>query len=280
MNFTRRTLKRVGYAFVSATFTVAIAGLQVSAAIQSIELAQTTSTPTPTVPEATPEATPEAAPVTPAAPATPTPPPTAPTAPPTREAAPAAQETGDTPLYERTSYINGCRQATATTEIFLNTALGPVNQRVGTVTTGTQVTLTGVLGTITGIGGVAQIKQPVVGWVRAANLTTCDDGGLPGKGTCYVVRRTNAPNGLSAYDNPGRDPQRYPNRPTGAQDGPDAGSRVYLTNPPTAAQTYNGKVFVKVYYTSLSGGERLGWVSQGTVGSVIGSPTSNFQPCN
>ncbi|HEY9639600.1 MAG TPA: hypothetical protein V6C57_03910 [Coleofasciculaceae cyanobacterium] len=232
--------------------------LQAAVALEGIELAQ--ASPSPAAP-----ATPAPAPATPApAPATPAP-------------APRAQEPGDTPVYERVNRINVCRQANATTEIFLNTALGPINQRVGTVTAGTRVTLTGVLGDIPGIGGVAQIKQPVVGWLRAANLKECSNEPTnPTKGACYSIRTTAAPNGLYAYEDPKTGQRQTYN---GQFDGPAGGSRVYLLNPPLATQTVGTKVFIKVYYTSLNGSDRVGWVSQGPVGSVIGSSTSNFAAC-
>jgi hypothetical protein len=246
---------RAGYALVSAVFITSVGGLQASATISAIELAQ--ASPAPSVPSPSPSAP------------SPAPSPSAPSS------APSAPEPGDAPLYERSSYISTCRQVNATTEIFQNTALGPVNQRVGTVNTGAQVTLTGVLGEITGIGGVAQIKTPVVGWLRSVNLTTC--GTPPVIGSCYIIKLSTAPNGLFAYSDPITAQKQLYN---GQADGPAGGSKVYFTNPPTPSQTARNTIFVKVTYTSLNGNDRVGWISQGPVGSTPGGANSNLSACN
>ena len=237
MVFGKISLEKVGYTLLSAAFTIATVGLQ---SVAALELAQSA----------------------PASPVSPT---------------PAAQQNTDTPLYERSSYINTCRAANATTEIFLNTALGPVNQRVGTINTGAQVTLTGVLGDIPGVGGVAQIKLPVVGWLRSANLTSCGGGGVATKAACYFVKISTAPNGLSAYEDPATKQKQLFN---GQADGPAGGSRVYFIDPAVAPQTVSGFIYVKVFYTSLSGNDRIGWISQGPTGTTPGSSTSNFRSCN
>jgi hypothetical protein len=247
MSLGQTTLKKAGYALFSAAFMTATIGLQ---SVTALELAQAApATPAPT-----------RSPAAPAAPATP---------------APAAQQSTDTPIYERSSYINTCRAANTTTEIFLNTALGPVDQRVGTITSGAQVTLTGVLGDITGVGGVAQIKTPVVGWLRSANLTSCNSN--PTKAACYFVKLSTAPNGLFAYEDPTTKQKQLYN---GQADGPAGGSRVYFLNPAVASQTVGGFIYVKVFYTSLSGSDRIGWISQGATGTTPGSSTSNFRSCN
>ncbi len=228
-------LSRVGYALVSAAFITAVGGLQASATVSAIEIAQASPTPAPE---------------------------------------PRAPVPGDAALYERASYISTCRQVNATTEVFQNTALGPVSQRVGTVNAGSQVTLTGVLGDIAGIGGVAQIKLPVVGWLRSANLATC--GTPPVTGSCYIIKTATAPNGLYAYADPiSAQKQLY----NGQADGPAGGSKVYFTTPPTPSQTARNTIFVKVTYTSLSGSDRVGWISQGPVGSTPGGATSNLSVC-
>ncbi|HEY9628592.1 MAG TPA: hypothetical protein V6C84_14920 [Coleofasciculaceae cyanobacterium] len=246
-------LRRIGYALISAAFVTSMAGVQASATMSAIELAQASPTPTPAPAAPTPPAAP--------APAAPAP-------------APRAPEAGDVPLYERVPYISTCRQLNATTEVFQNTALGPVSQRVGTVNAGAQVTLTGVLGNIAGIGGVAQIKTPVVGWLRSSVLTTC--GTPPVTGSCYIIRTSTAPNGLYAYSDPiTAQKQLY----GGVADGPAGGSRVYFTSPPTPSETARNTIYVKVSYTSLSGSSRIGWISQGPVGSTPGGSTSNLSAC-
>ena len=247
MVFGKTTLERAGYTLLSAAFMTATVGLQ---SVAALELAQSAPSPTPK-----------------------------PASPPPAPAAPAAQQSTDTPVYERSSYINACRAANMTTEIFLNTALGPVSQRVGTVTSGTQVTLTGVLGDIPGVGGVAQIKAPVVGWLRSANLTSCNGGGggVATKAACYFVKISTAPNGLSAYEDPTTKQKQLFN---GQADGPAGGSRVYFIDPAVAPQTVGGFIYVKVFYTSLSGNDRIGWISQGPTGTTPGSSTSNFRSCN
>lgn len=244
------TVSRIGYALVSAAFITAIGGLQASATISAIELAQASPAPSPA----------------PSAPA--------PSAPAPSTPAPNAPAPGDASLYERSSYIGTCRQVNATTEVFQNTALGPVNQRIGTVNVGSQVTLTGVLGDIAGIGGVAQIKTPVVGWLRSSALTTC--GTPPVTGSCFIIRTATAPNGLFAYSDPITAQKQLYN---GQADGPAGGSKVYFTAPPTPSQTARNTIYVKVTYTSLNGSNRMGWISQGPVGSTPGGATSNLSVC-
>ena len=245
MSFGKRALEKAGYTLLSAAFMTATIGLQ---SVAALELAQSSPAPTPASPSPAP----------PAAPA-------------------AAQQSTDTPVYERSSYINACRAANTTTEIFLNTALGPVNQRVGTINSGAQVTLTGVLGDIPGVGGVAQIKTPVVGWLSASKLTGCNSGGTQTKGACYFIKLSTAPNGLFAYDDPTTKQKQLFN---GQPDGPSGGTRVYFIDPAVAPQTVGGVIFVKVFYTSLSGNDRIGWISQGPAGTTPGSATSNFKACN
>lgn len=200
-------------------------------------------------------------------------------------AAPQANQ-AEPQLYERSSFINTCRSSgiqpiTVSSDITRN-------NYTTTIQPYTRLNLTGVIAyNNSGQVQYVQISQPVVGYVPTATLmTNCNAGPTPtpaptptGKGACYLIRRAVAPNGLAAYDSPGGTPQRHPNSPTGSQDGPAAGSRIYLTNPATPSQVQNGRTFVKVYYTSLSGSERTGWISQGPSGSVAGAPSSNFEPC-
>jgi hypothetical protein len=198
----------------------------------------------------------------------------------------AAPQATEPQLYERDSFIGTCRSSGA--QPLTVSADVTRNRYTITLKPYTRITLTGVIA-YNGSGQVqyVQINQPVVGYVPTATLSTnCDAGPTPtpspspeGKGTCYLIRRAVAPNGLSAYDSPGGPPQRYPNSPTGNQDGPGAGTQVFFTKPATPSQNLNNRTFVRVYYTSLGGGERLGWVSQGPVGSVAGAPSSNFESC-
>ncbi|MGB5975479.1 MAG: SH3 domain-containing protein [Nodosilinea sp.] len=80
------------------------------------------------------------------------------------------------PLTENTALIRGCRQLNQADQIFDNSALGPIANRIGTLPAGTQVTLTGAV-----TQGRAQVflrsgsLSPVqpVGWLNAANLGPC-----------------------------------------------------------------------------------------------------------
>ncbi|MBF2003558.1 MAG: hypothetical protein IGS38_22905 [Synechococcales cyanobacterium M58_A2018_015] len=117
--------------------------------------------PSPTVPTA------PTAPATPATPAPATPPAATPAAP--------TSERASIPLVEQTSYINACRKTNRSTEVFADVALSPVN-RVGTLNPDTTVALTGVLaqGRAQVLLRAAPNAIVLVGWVEAANLTTCD----------------------------------------------------------------------------------------------------------
>ncbi|MBW4490485.1 MAG: hypothetical protein KME12_22125 [Trichocoleus desertorum ATA4-8-CV12] len=212
----------------------------------------------------------QAASPTPSPAPSPTPSPApAPAAAPTPAAAPAAT----TSLSERPDYIGTCRRTTAAVNIYEDTQL---TRRVGTVAARSSVTLTGVMG-----NGIAQIRTPSVGWIQTTNLVTNCTGGNPGNGTppgnaqrgeCRRLRDPDVDGagyeslrfGLRAYENPGTTPQIY----QGSSDGPAKGARVYLTNP---SQT-NGK-WIRVFYTSVSGRDRLGWISAGT------GTTNNLANC-
>ncbi|HEY9858467.1 MAG TPA: hypothetical protein V6D16_03100 [Candidatus Obscuribacterales bacterium] len=192
----------------------------------------------------------------------------APSPAPTPAAAPAAT----TSLSERPDYIGTCRGTTAAVNIYEDTQL---TRRIGTVPARASVTLTGVLG-----NGIAQIRTPSVGWIQTTNLVTnCtggDTGGNTGgnaqRGECRRLRDPDVDGagyeslrfGLRAYENPGTTPQTY----QGSSDGPGKGARIFLTNP---VQT-NGK-WIRVFYTSVSGRERLGWISAGT------GTTNNLANC-
>lgn len=119
--------------------------------------------------------------------------------------------------------------------------------------------LTGIVG-----DGLAQIKEPVVGWVQSLYLKQLSSGMTKGK--AYRLRNTpELSQGLAAFYEPGAK----------MNDGPAANSVVYLTSP---GDSYieGGRIFIRVFFTGKSGNERAGYVSQGSVGSVLGETSSNF----
>lgn len=94
----------------------------------------------------------------------------------------------NTNLTENLSYIRECRETNAPVEVFDNSDLSPVANRIGTLPANTQVTLTGVLAP-----GRAQIYLPSgnlseiqpVGWISAANLKGCDTAPPPTARACF-----------------------------------------------------------------------------------------------
>jgi hypothetical protein len=183
----------------------------------------------------------------------------------------AAQQT--LPLTERSDFVNGCRlTGSAPLPLFEDARL---TRTIGSVAPTTRVTLTGVVGS-----GTAQIKAPLIGWVQAGSLKLCQDGGSVGtptperpvRGACRRLRDPDFDgpqyaelrNGLVAYEEPGRKPQRAGSQ----QDGPGKGATVYFAEP----RQVEGK-WVRVFYTGIAGNERLGWVSLGT------SDRANFAEC-
>jgi hypothetical protein len=298
MHFNRKPLKRIGLAL---SLVAATGPLGSMAAAQSVPLNNSdritsliaqTPAPSPAPSPATPAPTPAPSPAPAPTPATPTPTPATPTpAPATREApfrpsaAPQSNQT-EPQLYERASFIGTCRSS-GTQPLNVSADITR-NRYTTTIQPYTRITLTGVIAyNNSGQVQYVQISQPAVGYVPTATLlTNCDAQPTPTptptpptKGACYVIRRALAPNGLAAYESPGGAPQRFPNTPNGNQDGPAGGSQVFFTNPATPSQNFNNRTFARVFYTSLGGGDRLGWVSQGPVGSTPGAPTSNFEPC-
>jgi hypothetical protein len=96
----------------------------------------------------------------------------------------AAQEaTGvNNDLYENQGYIRGCRATNTTVQVYDNSDLTPIANRIGTLPPGTEVTLTGVLSPGTAQiflegGGLSEV-QPV-GWITAAALGPCDTATPP-----------------------------------------------------------------------------------------------------
>lgn len=91
----------------------------------------------------------------------------------------AAQQTEaiNSGLYANEAYIRACRETNTAVQVYDNSDLAPVTNRIGTLPTNTEVTLTGVLAPGTAQvyvegGGLSDI-QPV-GWIDAAALGPCD----------------------------------------------------------------------------------------------------------
>ncbi|MFQ3629087.1 MAG: hypothetical protein SNJ81_16120 [Cyanobacteriota bacterium] len=166
--------------------------------------------------------------------------------------APIAQTT-DVQVFERPSYVNTCRNSGANTlAVYTSTAQGTVVRQLQPYT---RITLTGVLG-----DGIAQIREPAVGWVRSATLLTNCDARPPVDpvGQCYQVTQPelivrSAPYGaiLSSVL---------------------SGDRIYGTNPIQRQTTSDGRIWQRVYYRGTT---NLGWVAEtGTNGIGI-----NFVRC-
>jgi hypothetical protein len=91
-------------------------------------------------------------------------------------------------LTENTTLIRGCRQLNQTAEVFDNSTLGPLSNRIGTLGVGTQVTLTGVVSTgraqvFLGSGSLSS-AQPV-GWLNAGVLAPCTSTPPPATKACF-----------------------------------------------------------------------------------------------
>lgn len=146
-------------------------------------------------------------------------------------------------LTENPTYVRGCRQINAQTQVFATSDLSPTN-RIGTLfTPGTEVNLTGVLR-----DGRAQIfmddrsmwnLQPV-GWVDASNLTSCTSTPPPSASDfCYEIT---AVQGLIVHSEP---------RTTSAQRGTlNRYEKVAATtNPPTRrTSASDGRVWAEVIF--------------------------------
>ncbi|MGG6292817.1 hypothetical protein ACQ4M4_00215 [Leptolyngbya sp. AN02str] len=159
-------------------------------------------------------------------------------------------------IFEKEELIDQLRATNRKINVFAHTSLA---KSVRELNAESVVKLTGVVG-----DGLAQIKEPVVGWVQSTHLKAASSGMQ--KGQRYRLRNTpELSQGLAAYHVPGS-PQN---------DGPAANSFVFVTNP---ADSYleNGRRYIRVYYTGVNGNERVGYVSQGPVGSVLGQASSNF----
>lgn len=178
-------------------------------------------------------------------------------------------------LSENVSFINTCRSSgNATLSVFADTAQ---TKPVGALTPFTRVTLTGLLGS-----GLAQIKTPLVGWVKTDTLLSNCDAKAPGtpKPTptpkpsdsptakaCFVVI---AKDGLAARETPNGKIQTS----KGGNDGPVNGSKVTTTDP--VERTIIGdRIWLKVTYDSANGGTRTGWIAEG-----IPNAGKNIKACD
>lgn len=160
-------------------------------------------------------------------------------------------------IYERKDLIDAVRATNQAIWIYRDSEMtGNVMQ----LAPETQVRLTGVVAE-----GLAQVKTPRVGWVNAGNLKVPTSNGYD-QGKAYRLRDTaELRNGLLAYYEPGAK----------MNDGPAAGSTVYLTEPGDS-YVEEGRVFIRVFFTGKAGITRAGYVSQGPVGSKLGEASSNF----
>jgi hypothetical protein len=156
-------------------------------------------------------------------------------------------------LEENQGLIRQCRQLNQTVEVYDNTSLGPVANRLGTLPTGTQVILTGVV-----VQGRAQVFLPhnfnglspsqPVGWISAAFLTTCSGGQPPNRRACF---RANLP--LQVRTAPSTNASILANF--------NAADTIYATtNPPTRQTTSDGFTWMQVRIFNGS----VGWVTETT----------------
>ncbi|MBD1911371.1 MULTISPECIES: hypothetical protein [unclassified Leptolyngbya] len=160
-------------------------------------------------------------------------------------------------INERKDLIDALRAPNRTIAVYRDTDLSVT---VMSLAADQRLKLTGIVG-----DGLAQIKEPTVGWVQSLYLKQISDGGMT-KGKAYRLRNTSElSQGLAAYYEPGAK----------MNDGPGANSIVYLTNPEDS-YVENGRKLIRVFFVGKFGSERAGYVSQGTVGSVLGETSSNF----
>jgi hypothetical protein len=151
-------------------------------------------------------------------------------------------------LTENSTLIRGCRQLNQATEVFDNSTLGPLSNRIGTLQSSTRVTLTGVVSTgraqvFLGSGSLSSV-QPV-GWVNAGNLGPCSST-LPATRACFRADQELV-----------------------VRSGPSIGSAkvagfkandlvVASTNPPTQQTTSDGRHWMQVRIYSGS----TGWIAR------------------
>ncbi|NES98427.1 MAG: hypothetical protein F6K32_25265 [Desertifilum sp. SIO1I2] len=194
---------------------------------------------------------------------------------PVASAFPIAQATPGA-ITEQVGFINTCRESGSTgLTLYEDAAL---TRAAGTIQPNTVVTLTGLVAP-----GIAQIKSPDVGWVRAATLSTncgtetpITDATLPpdiDTNPIYCRRLRDSTRdgqafsaldrGLIAYNTPGSGMQTY----LGSPDGPARAATVRITRTPPETQTFEGNTWIRVKYTSVAGEARIGWVTNGPVGT-------------
>lgn len=179
----------------------------------------------------------------------------------------------ETSLTERSDYINGCRTAAVAIEVYESAQL---TTKIGSIPANATVILTGVLGS-----NVAQIRSPVLGWVQSSNLlNNCgsnpNNGQLPSDidtnpDYCRRLRDVNRDgpeysdlnDGLVAFNQPGGTIQSY----SGGPDGPSRAAIVRVTRKPPELQDYDFRTWIRVKYQSRSGTPRIGWISNGPIGS-------------
>jgi hypothetical protein len=156
-------------------------------------------------------------------------------------------------LEENQGLIRQCRQLNQTVEVFDSTSLGPVTNRLGTLSAGTQVSLTGVV-----VQGRAQIFLPnnfnglspsqPVGWVSAAFLTNCGGSPPPTSKACF---RANLPLQV----------RTAPSTNAGIIANYNTSDTIYAsTNPPTRQTPGDGFTWVQVAVFDGS----IGWVTEFT----------------
>lgn len=159
----------------------------------------------------------------------------------------------DLPVVERPGFVNTCRSSGATA---INAYLDSSQTRLlRSIQPYTRLTLSGVLGT-----GVAQIREPVTGWVPSATLLTNCDAQPPttGRGQCYqpltelTVRSAPYGTPITAVS---------------------TASRVFATNPPQRQTTADGRRWLNVYYTPTTA---LGWIAETGTGGF----GSNIRTCS
>lgn len=154
-------------------------------------------------------------------------------------------------LSENQALIRQCRQLNQTTQVFDNTSLGPVTNRLGTLAAGTKVSLTGVV-----MQGRAQIFLPgkfnglspsqPVGWVNAGFLTNCGGSPPPAGKACFRVNQS-----LHVRNSPSTGGDIIANY--------NAGDTAHAsTNPPTRRKPGDGRSWLQV--TIYNG--TLGWIVQ------------------
>ncbi|MBW4653266.1 MAG: hypothetical protein KME20_09585 [Kaiparowitsia implicata GSE-PSE-MK54-09C] len=161
----------------------------------------------------------------------------------------------DIPVVERPGFVNTCRNSgTTAINAYLDSGqTRPLRQ----IQPYTRITLSGVLGT-----GVAQIREPVTGWVPSATLLTNCDAQPPtagGRGQCYqpltdlTVRSAPYGTPLTAVS---------------------TSSQVFATNPPQRQTTADGRRWLNVFYTPAT--SALGWIAETGTGGV----GANIRACS